>query len=269
MRHTFINIVTATFLAAVMFSSCQQPGVNSTGSEYMPDMGHSIAYEANHYNYYSYNTWGSEDEYYKYAKPRVPVKGTVPRKKSNGFAIPEHGSSPYHYGDTEEERTRAIAELIDNPYPITETGLAKGKEMYDIFCGTCHGDKGDGNGYLVRDDGGMYPVQPANFLMDEHVNASNGRYYHAIMYGKNLMGSYTDKISTEERWQVIHYIRSLQAKAKKLEYNQFSNTLNTVDRPAGEIKVATDAKGHDHKEGYSHDHANDHDGHDHDDHGGH
>jgi hypothetical protein len=52
------------------------------------------------------------------------------------------------------------------------------------------------------------------------------------MYGKNAMGAYKDKISYEERWQVIHYIRSLQAKALKLAYNEFENTLNDVDRPA-------------------------------------
>ena len=31
----------------------------------MPDMGHSIAYEANYYNYYYHNTWGSQDDYYE------------------------------------------------------------------------------------------------------------------------------------------------------------------------------------------------------------
>jgi len=277
MRHTFLNIITFAVIAVLVLASCQQPGGNSTGSEYMPDMGHSIAYEANHYNYYSFNTWGGEDDYYKYAKPRVPVSGTVARTSSKGLAIPVQGSTPYYYGDTEEERNRAIAELIDNPYPITEAGLATGKEMYNVFCATCHGEKGDGNGYLVRDDGGVYPVQPANFMLDEHINASNGRYYHAIMHGKNLMGNYKDKISTEERWQVIHYIRSLQAKEKKLVYNQLENTLNAIDRPAGLEKVVAEvvkdhSHGHDHEEGFSHDHDHEHqegDDHDHGNHGGH
>jgi len=31
------------FAALMYLSACQQPGVNNTGSEYMPDMGHSIA----------------------------------------------------------------------------------------------------------------------------------------------------------------------------------------------------------------------------------
>jgi hypothetical protein len=60
------------------------------------------------------------------------------------------------------------------------------------------------------------------------------------MYGKNLMGAYKDKLSYEERWQVIHYVRSLQAKDKGLVYSQLENTLNTIDRPGGEIVSVTD-----------------------------
>ena len=80
------------------------------------------------------------------------------------------------------------------------------------------------------------------------------------------MGAYKDKLNTEERWQVIHYIRSLQAKDKKLEYNQFVNTLNSVDRPAGEIVAEVMEEDH-HHDG---DHHDDHDGeaHSHDDHSG-
>jgi hypothetical protein len=51
------------------------------------------------------------------------------------------------------------------------------------------------------------------------------------MYGKNMMGRYADKLSYKERWQVIQYIRSLQAKAKNLQYDQNTNTLNSADIP--------------------------------------
>ncbi len=101
--------------------------------------------------------------------------------------------------------------------------------MYNIFCGICHGESGNGLGYLADPDANpqsKYPVVPANFLNDEFLAASNGRYYHAIMYGKNVMGAYKDKMSYEERWQVIHYIRALQAKEKKLAYGPEVNTLN-------------------------------------------
>jgi mono/diheme cytochrome c family protein len=262
-------IVPFIFAALLYLSACQQPGGNVTGSEYMPDMAHSIAYEANYYNYYYNNTWGSEEDYYAFAMPREPVKGTVPRGylgnkdadyNTSGFGFTPNGSVPYYYSDTEEERTRATEEIIDNPYHITDAGLASGKELYDVFCGICHGENGDGLGYLVRDadpakfdEGGKYPVQPANMLLEEFINASNGRYYHAIMYGKNMMGGYADKLSYEERWQVIHYVRVLQAKSLGLAYNQLENTLNSIDVPAGEMAVHVEEDHMDESADESHD----------------
>lgn len=246
--------------AVLALTSCQQPGKNSTGSEYVPDMAHSVAYESNVYDFFYYNRWGTKDELHKMSSPRLPVIGTVPRSEASnlltlsnqglnskqGRAIPANGSVPYYYGDNEEDRARAIAEIQNNPYPITEAGLAKGKELYEIFCATCHGEKGDGAGYLVR-DGGKYPAQPANFLLEEHLAASNGRYYHAIMHGRNLMGNYKDKMSYSERWQVIHYIRSLQAVATKLTYNEKENTFNTTDVPGAVLEARNAAIAKDEK----------------------
>lgn len=256
MRNSLIAFCAAgTVLAAL---SCQQPGVNKTGSEYMPDMAHSTAYEANVYAAYYWNTWDSASVFTRKElySPRGPVAGTVPRGYAGVFfahdpsaqqammavlkgeapgsvSTPINGHVPYYYGDTEEERTRASQEIIANPFPITEDGLARGLGLFTIYCSHCHGVKGDGAGYLVRDPdpatgdaGGKYPAAPANFLQDTFVHSNNGRFYHAIMYGRNMMGSHADKLSYEERWQVIHYIRSLQAAAKNLEYSPKANTLN-------------------------------------------
>lgn len=235
----------------IFLISCQQPGGNTTGSEYMPDMAHSVAYEANTYAYYYNNRWGSKEDLHAMVQPRLPIAGTIARGIQGGMvgfgstnshlsvAMHANGAQPYYYEDTEEDRTRAIAEIIQNPYPITEAGLSRGKNLYNIYCAICHGEKADGAGYLLRDDGGKYPVQPANFVSDEFVTASNGRFYHGIIYGKNLMSGYADKLSYEERWQVIHYIRSLQAASKKLEYNEKMNTLNNIDKPQATIVVKT------------------------------
>ena len=244
--------------------SCQQPHGNSPGSEYMPDMAHSIAYEANYYSYYYNNRWGGEDSYYEYAQPRLPVKGSVPRGGSGANVAQK--SVPYYYGNTDAERERATAEIVKSPLPITDAGLAHGKELYVVYCGICHGDKADGNGYLVRDDGGVYPVQPAILNSEEFKAASNGRYYHAIMYGKNQMGAYKDKLSHNERWNVIHYIRSLHAKEMGVAYNQMENGLNSIDEPAGEIALMEESH-EDHDEAHGSDHGahdGDHDAHGHD-----
>ncbi len=251
--HSIQGLALSLLLVGVW--SCQQPGGESTGSEFIPDMAHSTAVEANVYNPYFLNTFeeDSKVDYRSTVEPRLPVKGTIPRGYAGvaihdqQFSSPEEAVAytlehmqrskvpyepsaevPYYYPDTEEGRAAATAELLYNPFPITAKGLEKGKELYDIYCSICHGEKGDGLGYIASEENpyAVYPAAPANFLLDDFVNSSNGRFYHAIMYGKNVMGSYADKLSYEERWQVIHWIRALQAKEKKLTYDEQSNTLN-------------------------------------------
>lgn len=241
-------------VAIVVLHACMPAEGNRTGHEYMPDMAHPITYEANLYTDYWLHTWDSASvmSLKKLAMPHLPVNGTIPRGfagyegasafdfdrihsalrggiNNHSIAVPLNGYVPYHYADTEEERVRASNEIINNPFPITENGLARGKALYDINCAICHGEKGNGLGYLYDTDANpsaKYPAAPANFLQDTFYHSSNGRFYHAIMYGKNVMGSYADKLSFEERWEVIHYIRSLQAKERKEEYSATANTFN-------------------------------------------
>jgi mono/diheme cytochrome c family protein len=221
-------------LFTILLYACEGPGMNTTGREYMPDMAHSLAVEANTHNYYSLNTWDEESvlplDVTSRAKRSVP--GTIARGYAgqvtdapNAVYIPMNGSAPYHYEDSEEGRAEATAEITKNPFPITEAGLAKGKELYDLFCAICHGSQGkNGDGIYAS---GAYPLAPANMVEDSTVAFSSpGRYYHAIMYGKNAMGAYKGKMSYEERWQVIHYIRSLQAKQYEADYTADANTLN-------------------------------------------
>lgn len=258
-----IQLLLVAALAVLFLGSCQQPGKNQTGSEFVPDMAHSLAYESNVYSDFTYNSFDDQSVVSKkeLSNPKLPVQGTIPRgyagfelartesagqdvlnvlagkDSPNSLSVPPNGSAPYFYTDTEDERTRASMEIIDNPFPITENGLARGKELYNIFCGICHGEKGDGLGYLVR-DGGKYPAAPANFLQDTFYKSTNGRFYHSIMYGKNVMGAYKDKISYEERWQVIHWIRALQAKELKVEYTSTENTLNaSFGTPAAKVQA--------------------------------
>jgi len=311
----FKNILFAVAIIAIIMTTnaCQQSGGESTGSEFVPDMAHSIANEANVLNDYNLNTWdkehGSVISLREASMPRKPVAGTIARgaaatstsdasfgtpqaavqhtmnvmnNADNSIPITPNGSTPYYFEDSDTGRILATNQLIYNPYPITADGLARGKELYNIFCGICHGEKGDGNGWLVdeKNSKAVYPAAPAILINEEFTAASNGRYYHAIMYGKNVMGGYSDKISYEERWQVIHYIRALQAKNAKLKYDENANTLNAqFGVPGGSLvqlaKVVEESQddednddgGHDghgnsdtHIHGHSHDHDHDHDG---------
>jgi outer membrane protein OmpA-like peptidoglycan-associated protein len=235
----------------------------------MPDMGHSIAYEANVINDYYYNTWDAQSakSLDELSRHNQPVAGTIPRGYAgvvnasgkdfdakmaelkgetsvNAVAVPLNGKAPYYLPNTNEgyEASKTDVTLAMNPFPISEDGLARGKDLYNIYCGICHGEKGDGNGWLARDDS-PYNAAPTSYLTDELIDAQNGRYYHVIMHGKGVMGSYADKLSYEERWQVIHYIRSLQAKQREAKYDQFSNTLNTSATPYTDTPGGVDMYG--------------------------
>ena len=244
-------------MAFALINGCGPADGNNPGHEYMPDMGHAVSYEANVVDPYSYNHWEKEStkSVFELSIPRVPVAGSIARgyagiaaqtneeaksemmnslrgHGNSSVAVPVNGSVPYYYADNEDERLRATAEITKNPYPITKNGLQRGKELYNIFCAICHGEKGAGNGYLYDNPNAKYPAAPANLVSDVFIAASEGRFYHGIMYGKDVMGSYADKISYEERWQVIHYIRSLQAESKSLKYDEAENTLNNSGTPA-------------------------------------
>ena len=64
-----------------------------------------------------------------------------------------------------------------------------------------HGDNGEGNDDFYKDGN------------------TDGRFLNAILHGKGMMQSHADKLSPAERWEVIHYIRSLQATEKGVDYN--------------------------------------------------
>lgn len=239
MIKNILGALVAIVMLVFAFRACSPAGINKTGHEYMPDMVHPVSYEANVYSEYEYNhrDVGSTFTKLELSKPRNTVKGTVPRgytavsyagadvvdyirgkNSPNAIASPVNSYAPFYYTDSEEERTRAMREIRTNPFPISKKGLEAAKPLYETNCGICHGEKGNGAGYLVR-DGGAYPAQPANLVNDAMIESTEGRLYYAIMYGKNVMGGYADKLNFEERWQVIHYIRSLQASAKGAKYD--------------------------------------------------
>ena len=249
MKRSSLTYLFAFAASAVLFTACQSGG-EFRGREYMPDMAHSIAYEANLNTYYSLNHWGGKEAYDAFVQPRTPEVGTIAhgRSKENVRINSPYTYPVYAFANTEGERTKASELILDNPVRPKDAAelekvLSEGKDLYNIYCGSCHGKAGDGNGQLY--EMGVYPAAPKNFLLADMVESTEGRYYHAIMHGKNVMLSHADKLSHDERWMVIHYIRSLQAAKAGTEYN-----LEAANAPKGGKKpeAKEEAKKDDKKE---------------------
>ena len=130
---------------------------------------------------------------------QLPVNGTIPR-----------GWEPYDYDDTEEGYELAKSELL-SPLITNEYNLSKGKELYEIYCSICHGDKGDGLGILAEREKFLgIPAynDPSRFITE-------GSIYHVMMYGRNAMGSHAGLVNEEERWQITQYVLQLKQELDK------------------------------------------------------
>jgi mono/diheme cytochrome c family protein len=84
--------------------------------------------------------------------------------------------------------------------------LERGKDRYSIYCLPCHGTIGDGNGITKSYGMGATPT----YHDDRLRKMSEGEIYNTIIHGKGNMLSYADKLSPEDRWAVIAYVRALQ-----------------------------------------------------------
>jgi mono/diheme cytochrome c family protein len=157
------------------------------GYEYFPDMAHSRAWE----------TYSEHPELSKGMSMMLPAEGSVPR----GFV-------PYPYEAGAEGRELA-GKNLGNPVAKNEPSIKRGAEQYAIFCTSCHGEKGDGNGFLYSS--GLYPYKPSDLINDKMRSAGDGEIFHVITKGWGLMGSHAAQISPEDRWKIILFIRhSLQ-----------------------------------------------------------
>jgi mono/diheme cytochrome c family protein len=197
--------ITIITILIVGLASCNEYS-KTPGKVYMPDMSYSRAYE-----FYSYNP-----NYKNGITAQAPVAGTIAR----GAIMPDH---LIENDTTSYKALRFTGEL--NMAQVEEGG-----RLYSIHCGVCHGNELNGNGPLYAGGAGKYPAAPANFKDAKYLNMSVGTMYHAIMYGKNLMGAYASQLDTKQRWMVLAYIKKVQAENGG---GSLTNSFTITDAPAG------------------------------------
>ncbi len=147
----------------------------------------------NMYEAVSYETYSEHDVFKGGVEAQEPAKGSIKR----GFV-------PYEIPNTPEGYALAKATL-KSPLDSLSINQDKAKELYTIYCGICHGDKGDGKGNLVVKEKFLGVPSYKDREMTE------GSIYHVVTYGLNSMGSHANQLSQEERWIVADYVLKLKA----------------------------------------------------------
>lgn len=97
---------------------------------------------------------------------------------------------------------------LKNPVPASEAARAAGMRVYEQQCASCHGNHGDGRGPLAA----QLKVRPAHFT-DSHMmrEMSDGEIFWKMTEGRDPMPGFKKTLSEEQRWQLVHYLRSLAA----------------------------------------------------------
>lgn len=156
---------------------------------FMPDMYYSVAYEP-----YSSDPNGVDG-----MEARVPADNTIKR-----------GYVPYEVPDTNEGYQYALDSLM-SPIASTDETLKEGEGLYNIYCISCHGINGDGQGKLVQNE--KYLGVPS-YAASRLPNITEGSIFHVETYGKNMMGSHASQITSEERWKVAQHVLKLRSQLK-------------------------------------------------------
>jgi len=103
----------------------------------------------------------------------------------------------------------AKARKLKNPFPPSNEALAAGKEAYTKHCQSCHGANGDGKGERA----GELSVAPGDFQDSSKMNSlTDGELYWQVTKGRRPMPGFADKLSEQQRWEVVDYIRTFAEK---------------------------------------------------------
>ncbi len=176
-----LNKIVVILGLSVLVASCHN--TTKPNYQYFPNMYESVGYET-------------------YAESKAFNNG------KEGQLLPDHaikrGYVPYDYPNT-NEGYEASKISLKSPLDSTQVDMEKAKELYIIYCGICHGEKGNGKGNLaVREK-----ILGIPSYADRMV--TTGSVFHVITYGLNSMGAYNNQLDTNERWQVAAYVMKLKS----------------------------------------------------------
>jgi mono/diheme cytochrome c family protein len=193
--------------------------------EVFPDMDRQARYKPQ-----------AENDFFADGRNDRPVPaGTVAR--GNYFNQQQVFSTDFqdsHLGDTvflkgKQPDGSPVARL---PIPATFELIEMGQAKYEIFCTSCHGAAGDGKGVVSPY---MAGGGPPTYHDDRLRGETDGYIFDVISNGKARMLGLKDRLSPEERWAIVLYVRALQ----ESQFTGAAAAAAAAGTPADEASAAT------------------------------
>jgi cytochrome c oxidase cbb3-type subunit 2 len=101
--------------------------------------------------------------------------------------------------------------FADDPLPVTEENLLRGRQIFEERCQGCHGSQGDGLGPAAF----QLNPQPAAFnVADDQLHGSDtspGAYYWRILRGVpgSGMENFGTRLSVDDIWKVVLFLKTI------------------------------------------------------------
>jgi mono/diheme cytochrome c family protein len=121
----------------------------------------------------------------------------------------------------QEEKPGAPVVIPPEP-PDTAESIRRGADLFQSMnCWSCHGKDGRGHGpsAATLTDSKGYPITPFDFTSGSRFKCgeTDQDMFRDLVTGLDgtPMPSFADAMSADQRWDVVHYIRSLNSSKKK------------------------------------------------------
>lgn len=135
-------------------------------------------------------------------------------KPQEGKMLPFPSRSIPAMGIPTKVKNREEAQNLQNPIPVSESSVKKGRWLFRIYCAACHGLTGKRDTPVADKIGAID-------LTDSYVQEtlSEGHIWGTITFGSAIMPAYgvptadpmkggANDLSVEERWHVVNYVRN-------------------------------------------------------------
>jgi hypothetical protein len=111
-----------------------------------------------------------------------------------------------------EWRVPDDAKYLKNPLPLSESNFNAARLLYRDKCSDCHGDTGKGDGPQAI----MHDTAPANLTDANRVSRiTDGEIFYQISEGREPMPAFKKRLTPDQRWQLVFFVRSFSAPDKK------------------------------------------------------
>ncbi len=101
----------------------------------------------------------------------------------------------------------AKAAKVKNPVTADSSSTALGKKVYTGKCLSCHGIQGKGDGPMFK----VLKKKPGDLTSAEVKAETDGALFWKVTKGKNPMPTFAKNLTDKERWNVVNYLRTLNA----------------------------------------------------------